>query len=301
MLSILIPIYNFDCRQLVSDLRQQCLAEKIAFEIICFDDGSKHYFKDLNQSFSQLDGISYRELPRNLGRAKIRNELAKAAQYTYLLFLDCDSKVVSETYIKHYLAHLQPTTLLYGGRTYAQKPPLNNQLSLHYFFGLHREKISYEERKTKPYHSFMTNNFLIPKAVFFTIRFEEKIADYGHEDTLFGMALEQRGIPIIHLDNPLEHLGLETTATFLKKQRTAIKNLYTLHQENRIIATKLLQTFVNLKKYRTNQLVLFTLNKLQPIIWQQLHKRRPNLFFLDLFKLHYLLQIDTYGIDDIPS
>ncbi|MFK7984237.1 MAG: glycosyltransferase family 2 protein [Saprospiraceae bacterium] len=301
MLSILIPIYNFKVVRLVQDLHQQCETCAIPYEIIGFDDGSTAEFKAINKEIGLLNNVIYKELPQNLGRAKIRNHLAKSANYQYLLFMDCDSKVRDNQYIKNYIQHLQPTTLLYGGRIYAASPPNNKGLKLHYFFGKHREEILTEERKLKPYYSFMTNNFLMPKALFLDIQFEESIEGYGHEDTLFGIALKQQKIPILHLNNPLEHIGLEEWNVFLKKQRTAIKNLYVLHQQEPLLETKLLTTFVACKKWKMAGLVLLVLQFLKPIIQQQLKAEQPNLFFLDLFKLHHLLSLDKYGIDHLPS
>ncbi len=301
MLSILIPIYNFNIVLLVQDLHQQCEASGIAYEIIGFDDGSTTRFKKKNQNISQLKNVIYKELFENLGRAKIRNVLAKSAKYPYLLFMDCDSKVTNNQYIKNYLQHLDPITLLYGGRVYAPTPPTNPSQNLHYYFGKNREEITKEERKFKPYYSFMTNNFLIPKAIFSSIQFEESIKGYGHEDTLFGITLQQRKIPILHLNNPLEHIGLEEQVIFLKKQQTAINNLYQLHQKEPLLSTKLLTTFVTCKKWKIARLVLVVLQLLQPIILSQLKVKKPNLFFLDLFKLHHLLSIDRYGIDHLSS
>lgn len=301
MLSILIPVYNFDIRPLVQALHEQCIAHKIDFEILCFDDVSDKKFKVWNKSITHLEKVIYQELSQNLGRAKIRNFLGKQAQYPYLLFMDCDSKVTDNQYIKNYLVNLAPTTLLYGGRIYATTSPIEKNLNLHYYYGKNREEILTEERKIKSYHSFMTNNFLIPKSIFLDILFEEGIQGYGHEDTLFGMALQQRNIPILHLNNPLEHLGLENTATFLKKQETAIRNLYLLYQKNPLLETKLLDTFVTCKKWGMDGIILFFLNLLHPLILSQLHKKQPNLFYLDLFKLHYLLKIDKNGIDNLSS
>ena len=51
-----------------------------------------------NRIIQNLENVIYRELPQNLGRSKIRNVLGKAAKFDYLLFLDCDSKVVSDNY-----------------------------------------------------------------------------------------------------------------------------------------------------------------------------------------------------------
>ena len=301
MLSILIPTYNFNIVLLVESLHQQCEACQIIYEIICFDDGSRNDFKIKNKKIQEFSNVYYKELPQNLGRAKIRNALAKAANYEYLLFMDCDSMVVHHQYIKNYIQHLNPNTLLYGGRVYAATPPLNVDLNLHYYFGKHREEISTGERQIKPYYSFMTNNFLIPKALFLDILFEGSIKGYGHEDTLFGIALKQNKIPILHLNNPLEHLGLESQAVFLNKQKEAIKNLYELHQKEPRLETKLLSTFVACKKWKGTHLVLLALQLLQPLIQYQLKAAKPNLFFLDLFKLHHLLSLHKYGIDYLPN
>lgn len=301
MLSILIPIYNFEVGPLVTDLHAQCISNNIDFEILCYDDGSTIDYKIKNQSIANFEKVVYQELPQNLGRSKIRNTLGAAAQFPYLLFMDCDSKVTDNQYISNYLKHLEPSTLLYGGRIYASLSPLEDRFSLHYYYGKIREEILSEERKIKSYHNFMTNNFLIPKTIFLKILFEESINGYGHEDTLFGMALKQKNIKILHIDNPLEHLGLEETAIFLSKQKTAIKNLYLLHKKTPLLETKLLTTFVWCKKWRIDRIILGVLNKLSPIIHHRLHKKQPNLVFLDLFKLHYLLEIDRNGINPLPS
>ncbi len=301
MLSILIPIYNFNIVPLVQDLHQQCEACQIQFEILCFDDGSTLKFKKENRIVSQLKHVKYQELPQNLGRAKIRNVLAKVAQYAYLLFMDCDSQTIDNQYIKNYIQQLNYNTLLYGGRVYAPTPPKDAQQNLHYYFGKNREETLAEERKIKPYYSFMTNNFLMPKALFLDIQFEESIEGYGHEDTLFGIALKQRQIPILHLNNPLKHIGLENQRIFLKKQKEAIKNLYLLHQTTPLLETKLLTTFVACKKWKIAGLVLMVLQLLNPFINRQLKATKPNLFYLDLFKLHHLLSLDKYGLNDLPS
>ena len=117
MLSILIPIYHFDLRHLVETLHRQSLACQIAFEVICYDDCSAEKYKNTNREMQQLEGVRYRELPENLGRAKIRNDLGQTARFPYILFMDCDSKVVREDFIEKYLGWLSIgfVVLLVGG------------------------------------------------------------------------------------------------------------------------------------------------------------------------------------------
>ena len=45
MLSILIPVYNFDIIAFVTELHRLCEQEKIPFEIILLDDASDEKFK----------------------------------------------------------------------------------------------------------------------------------------------------------------------------------------------------------------------------------------------------------------
>lgn len=298
MISVLIPVYNFDIRQLVKDLYDQLARTGLAFEILCFDDGSKEDFKIINRQLSTLEPFNpsitppfhYLELPQNLGRARIRNFLAKAAQYPYLLFMDCDSKVISLHYIQYYISHLKEDILLYGGRSYDPTPPDSPELYFHWHYGTKREQIPAYIRQQNPYHAFMTNNFLIPKIIFDQIQFDESLTQYGHEDTLFGFELQKKGIQILHLDNPLEHLGLEEVNTFLKKTEQGIENLVQLTKIEPALQTRLLKTYQQLNTYHLTGLINNILKTGKTIILHELKSRKPNLYFFDLYKLHLLIQ-----------
>jgi len=289
MLSILIPVYEFDVNELVETLHNQCLSEGIAFEILCFDDGSGEGMRRVNRDVKALDQVRYEELPKNIGRSAIRNALADAARYEFLLFMDNDSKVVREDYIRQYLAQLNPNCLLCGGRCYSPTPPADPQFYLHWFYGVKREQIPVAIRRQQPWHGFMTNNFVVPKALFQSIRFDENILQYGHEDTLFGRELELRKIEIKHLDNPLEHIGLEDKDTFLKKARIAVQNLYTLSRQYPGLDTRLLRAFRAVRRYRLAGFLLYALHDLQGILLANLRSKHPSLYALDVYKLALLL------------
>ncbi len=290
MLSILIPIYNCEVTNLVQALHQQCSESDVLYEICCYDDDSDIAYKKINRSITHLEHIRYQELPHNIGRSKIRNTLAADARYPYLLFMDGDAKVINKLFIKNYLKQLAPSTLLYGGCKYSSIPPDNPLQQLHYQFGKNREEIASNIRNKTPYQAFKTFNFLVPKVIFDTIRFDESITQYGHEDTLFGMELEQKVIPILHIDNPLEHIGIEETDRFLKKQQLAIDNLYQLYLEERVPASKLLTTFNFCQRLHITGIVRSLLNLFSTFIERQLTKPTPKIFFLDLYKLGYLLE-----------
>lgn len=294
MLSLLIPCYNFDIRGLIQELHRQANACAITFEIICLEDASDATFVALNESIKKISCVHYEVLSENVGRSKIRNLLAHRAQYPFLLFMDCDSWPPDAFYIQRYVSILDPQKVLYGGRCYSPKPPKLHNLYFHWYYGSQREEQTATQRQKVPYHSFMTNNFLIPKALFLTIGFEERLTLYGHEDTLFGLELSHRKHPIIHLDNPLKHIGLEPTDTFLNKSKQALHNLWYLYQHKLLPAnaTKLLTWHKRSKQYYLAPILRLFYQLFHHILLHQLRSKRPILMFFDLYKLSYLAYLE---------
>lgn len=289
MLSILLPIYNFDVRPLVQELWEQGRSLSVPFEIVALDDGSGPDFKKLHQGLDAKAEIRYHELPENLGRSAIRNELARLAHYDFLLYIDCDSKLVRMDYLQYYVDHLHEGALLYGGRTYQEEAPANQDLRLHWTFGREREVSSSYQRRQRPYHSFMTNNFVVPKSIQQQFPFEEKLRQYGHEDTLFGLQLSQAKVPIIHLDNALEHIGLETAAVFLEKTRQAILNLVFLAENYPAMDTRLLAMAKRMKKVKMHGFYAWFHRKMATSWEEKLKKGKPDLRLFDLWKLGVFL------------
>ena len=89
MLSILVPIYNYNAVPLVKKIGEQANKSEILFEIICWNDASTLFLTE-NQELTQLPGVRYNFSDINQGRSKTRNQLARMAQYDWLLFLRDD-------------------------------------------------------------------------------------------------------------------------------------------------------------------------------------------------------------------
>ena len=174
MLSICIPIYNFDVRALIDDLLCQGNKLAVPFELILIDDCSEKSFKNINKL--SCEKATYIELDKNIGRSKIRNLFLEYAQYENLLFLDCDAKLVSETYLENYISLLmnENPQVIFGGSIYENELKDKNCL-LNWKYGLKRQQQSAENRKLNPYQSFMTNNFIIKKSLFEKEKFNEKL------------------------------------------------------------------------------------------------------------------------------
>lgn len=279
VLSILIPIYDFDVRNLVETLLRQCQTAQVDYEIICIDDNSKESFRKTNEILKTLSNVVWIENDKNVGRSAIRNQLFEKARYPYLLFLDCDSTVFHESFIQNYLNHLPTDNVLVGGRAYEQMPPSPPHY-LHWLYGSKREQ--------RLEAGFQSNNFLIPKTHFDGIRFDEKILRYGHEDTIFGQELQANQIPVVRIDNPVIHSGLEESTTFLRKQEIAIENLISLEGEKRI-HTKLQRTVAFLRRMGLAGLLLWLYKSQKNRMKSKLLGHKPNLLALDLYKIGYYL------------
>ncbi len=299
MLSILIPVYNFSIVKLVQELHTQATAEQIDFEINLIDDRSTAHFRTLNQSLGSMPSVHYQELDENIGRAKIRNQLASQAHYDHLLFMDCDSEVPSKYYIKNYLLTCTNTQkgVVCGGTTYKQQPPKDKTMHLRWYYGVKREVKTAEIRTTSPYKSFTTHNFMISKSVINKITFSEDIKGYGHEDTLFGLELKRHNINIIHIDNPLIHIGLDPTEHFIKKIKRSIENIYYIHKKhpttNIAADTELLKFYYSMKNLGLRKPIVILFDAFEQNIESNLKSNKPKMLLLDFYKLGYLSKIDT--------
>jgi glycosyltransferase involved in cell wall biosynthesis len=224
MLSICIPIYNFDVNPLVSALGKQMNMLGDDIELILIDDASNESFKEKNEvTCSKYDYIKLKE---NIGRSSIRNLFLKYAQFDYLLFLDCDSLIIDDDFLSKYLEELnnKNESVICGGRVYQTKAPEANKM-LRWKYGVKKESQTANIRKQAPNHSFMTNNFVVRKDLLQNIQFDERLKNYGHEDTLFGFELLKKGIFISHINNPVDNGDIEDNEVFLEKTEKGIENL----------------------------------------------------------------------------
>jgi len=182
MISVLIPVYNYNVTNLVTSINSQLVYSNIDFEIICIDDASTEYFKE-NDKLQELKNVTLYKLTTNLGRSKIRNLLVDKSKFEWLLFLDADVFPENNNFINEYLTciHSNEAKVYCGGIKYKANKPESNKM-LRWVYGRNREEVNYNVRLNKPYKYFFGANFLIQKAVFNTCKFNEDIVKYGYED-----------------------------------------------------------------------------------------------------------------------
>lgn len=292
MLSILIPTYNYDCTGLVKMLHQQAEQAGITYEIIVADDASPiHIYKEKNRELSDLPHCRINELEKNMGRARIRNRLAEEAQYEWLLFMDADAKVISSTFITDYLATTTSgADVICGGLCHADTLP-SPEVSLRYAYEKRADKHrAARYRAQHPYERFTPFNFLIRRSTFLNIRFEESITEYGHEDTLFGIELQRRKVRLLHIDNPLQHLGLEANEVFLKKSRAALRTLSSMEETMRHHSS-LLRVYHWLCRLHLSKPMARCYTRYEAILTRHLCDSHPWLPLFFLYKLGYYCKI----------
>ncbi len=290
MLSILIPIYNYNASSLILDLIEQAKGLEIPTEIICYDDNSEPNLALANKWLEEADEVSYKVLPVNVGRSAIRNQLAKAATFPYLLYLDCDSGILSETFLSQYLSHLHENKIICGGRNYSSSPPHESKLRLHWLYGTNKESRPIQTRQAHPFRYFHTNNFIIPKCAFEKISFDETIQSYGYEDLLFAEIANGIGLSVMHIDNPVMHMELQHADNFLSKTAIAVSNLIQLNKQGYNLNSKLENTARWIKRLGLSGLYKWYYRQNAKAIESNLKSENPSLTKLDFFKLYKYLE-----------
>ncbi len=297
-LSICIPVFNYDIRRLVESLHRQAEKLSVRYEIIVIDDHSEERFKHQNSSILSLKNVSYTELNENIGRAAIRNLLAKTAKNDYLIFMDCDAETPDNLFLQRYIDVCEGVVVCYGGRVYTPAPPQTDWY-FRWHYGVQRECPSAAVRNLHPNHSFISFNFLISKSLFETLAFDTELTGYGHEDTLFGYALSKNGVTVKHIDNPLLHIGLENSVSFVQKTENGIKNLLFLYQKTNynsqlVAAIKLLKYYVFCKKFGFSFFIGLFFKIFKPFLLQNLRGKSPNLLVFDVYKLGYMCLLNSH-------
>lgn len=286
MLSVLIPTYNYDCRELVNALRSQAERLQIVFEILVADDCSTDEVKKRMREINQWPCCRFLEMDHNVGRAVIRNTLARKAAYPYLLFLDADAGISSFSFLENYLKHRDETSVIYGGLIYPDAvPPVG--MRLRYYYGIKKEQLSLAQRERAPYQKFNSINFLVSRSLFMSVLFEESFVSYGHEDTYFGLQLQQRGIPVRHIDNPVVHYNCDSDEEFLRKTRSAVRALY----EKRALleeASGLLRLLKRLNSWHLVFPVAVLFRFFHKTLERKITGAKPSIRWFSFYKLGYL-------------
>ena len=288
MLSILIPIYNYNVYPLVKELNRQCVACGIDFEILCQDDGSSINCVENNQ-INDLDHCRYLINKKNIGRASNINNLVGFSKFDYVLILEADAFPFKKNYIEFYIERIQQEAqAVFGGVIYDDLKPPKNAV-LRWIYGHSRESKDLGYRIKNPNDIVFSWNLLIQKKLFLINPFDSSITTYGFEDLVFLKKLKENNVIIQQIDNPCIHQNEEQSSVFIEKSKIAVLNLIKLSHKNVLQASdsKLLSTFQILKKLHLTTLIIFIFKSFEKFIEKNLLSERPSLFLFDLYRLGY--------------
>lgn len=227
-MDICIPIYNEPVRDLLAELDlQKQKTPEVQFNIFLIDDASPDLtVREGNKVAAKKFGATYIQHEKNAGRSKTRNAFLKLTYAPWLLFIDGDSLPGAENFIKLYIRWFKnnpQVPVFYGGTQYPSE--VDDVHRLHHAYATDREALPVAKRRKNPIRTFHANNFLIRRDVLQAYPFEERLTDYGHEDSLMAIRLAMAGIQVNHISNPVYHKGLEKNKDFLQKTQQAIRHL----------------------------------------------------------------------------
>ena len=287
-LSILIPVYNGDCRSQVAALSR--LAEAVAglrYEIIVADDGSTdRSCVALGREVEQWPHCRFIDRGVNGGRAAIRNFLAREARYEWLLFMDAEMAVVSDRYLLDFL-EADFADVAYGGYVVGE----GERGSLRYAYEKACEpQHRADERRKRPFMHFHTCNFVVRRDVMLAHPFDERFRHYGYEDVLWGKQLARDGIGVVHLDNPVGFCVFESNERFMDKTEEALRTLHLFR--NDLSGYSKLITFVEGIHLPPVRWAISLWHRLfGPLERRNLCGKHPSLRLFTLYKLGYYLSL----------
>ena len=232
-ISILIPTFNTDCSELIRSLHR--LAEKAegtVYEIVVAEDGSTNQTSiSLNEeTAATLPHCRHLKRKENVGRAAIRNALAREAQYEWLLFVDSDMTVTDEEFINRYL-NQEDCDVVDGGISIGGNPEeLKGNLRYLYEKAAEQDHTA-EKRSQQPYQHLHTANLMIRRETILDCPFDERFRRYGYEDVMLGKQLRQRKATIKHIDNPMGFCTFEDNPHFVEKTEEGLRTLYDFRRE----------------------------------------------------------------------
>lgn len=233
-LEICIPVFRQDPSDLIADLSRQKGAADVALRI--YDDGSGDpaLIARIRDALARFPGRTVLSgLAENLGRAAARNALMLGAQAEWLLFLDADMRIAGDGFLDSYLAaaaRQKGPCCIVGG--FGVDPDLvTSATRLHAMQSRKSECLEAARRNLDPGRYVFTSNIFLHHRICREIPFDSRFRGWGWEDVEWGLNITRR-YPVIHIDNPAIHLGLDEDTTLLGKYENSDQNFLLMLQEH---------------------------------------------------------------------
>ena len=294
MISVLIPLYNYNIQPLIDNLQKQLEGIKSDWEILISDDASDSKFRLQNLAYIQKlneSNILLFQHKINVGNGPNRNYLIDKANFDWLLFLDADVLPVTNNFISVYIHEMKTTEqdIIAGNIFYDNNNPLPHLLRWKY--GKKKEQVSFLKRKKHPILNVRGANFAIKKLVAQNLNFPILRAKYGLVDTRFFLQFKPNQIYVI--ENPVYHLGIEENTVYLQKTRQAVTNaLYLMKNDYEL--SKMITLISKYKKIRVfNKVLSYLYTLIHKPLETNLLSTTPSVTLFQLYKILYISHLDT--------
>ncbi len=256
------------------DLLLASLTRQIAIDLL----------RDLQSKYNQKF-LTWNLESTNIGRSGMRQKILESTEIGWMISLDSDM-VPDSDFISQMISSLQKPDIVYMGYHYYQHESPPDQYLLHWTYGQKREVPA---QSKNPYSHFSTGIFALHTSIADRLNFDQSIQSYGHEDTLFGLLLEENRIPVRLTSMKAVHKGLSTNEGFIEKQLEAVLNLQFIiskypDYENRLI--KWSKHINKLPFIRT----WISKDHVMQFCRRKLLQNPKQLVYLDLMKLNALLR-----------
>lgn len=291
-ISVLIPTFNdsvlAQVRRLHHQLEALAATGGLRYEVLVADDCSTD--EAVRRENGQVQALPHCRLlwgKENIGRAAIRNLLAREARFGWLLYVDA-TLWVPDGFVAGYVRHIGEAQVVCGGSMVeGQSRP---QGLRYQYERASAPRFSAAARSVRPYRAFRTNNFLISRDLMLAHPMRSDIHTYGYEDVLFGKSLEAAGASILHIDNPVGYHLLEENGRYLDKVEESLHTLYA-HRDELKGYSPLLDGVEKLQQYHLLGLFRLLYWPVSPWVRSNLQGNHPSLFLFKLFKVGVYLRL----------
>lgn len=226
-LSVLIPFFRDDPRDLLNALNEEAGALGVSVEVIVLSDGGgdddrvalvETAIRSLSLPARLID------LPANEGRSRGRNRLAEAARGGNFLFLDSDMRPDSDRFLQTWvdLVVRDDPAVAFGGFSLLRAPD-EPRFAVHRALAEKSECVPCHQRARQPEKYVYTSNLLVRRDVFEAEAFDQTFTGWGWEDVEWAMRVSRR-FPVLHIDNPATHMGLDTVEALASKYEQSAPN-----------------------------------------------------------------------------
>ncbi len=305
MISICIPVYNFNVVRTVQSLLAQADRHGVDIEVIVFDDCSQSFYVEVNSVLAEESRVSYLPLVENIGRSKIRNRMADLAKGEWVLFMDCDMEPGDVAYLQRYAQQMRGDADVVCGGLYFGERPEDRLFLLRWRSDILKNRTWARLLKRNVPTPISTGNFMIRRELYQRVRFSENLSGYGQEDQLFGLELSRTESRVLWIDNPTRHLGSEANAEYIAKIQESLVNLARVWNANPSFhrdmsrASKRMRSVHRMIKFRYGYVLLVLFRMLRGRLERYIQQGSRWMFFFNFYQTGFLLQ--AFSVPDLET